>query len=229
MPYFPAQATTYVLDMTQATPHWRQTPPMANSRAYHNLTLLPDGSVLATGGARHTNTFDESQAVLAAELWSPATETWTTLGAMTTPRLYHSTALLLPDGRVLVAGGGRFGNSTGDLADDCSADLYSPPYLFKGPRPAITAAPTLIAYGSTFPVTTPNASGIMSVSLIALGSVTHHFNQTQRFVNLPFQQIGGGLSVQAPTNANEAPPGHYMLFILDANGVPSIAPIVQLQ
>jgi hypothetical protein len=228
-PYGPAEATTYVLDMTQAAPRWRQTSPMANPRSYHTLTLLPDGNVLATGGGMSTDTFDETQAVLAGELWSPVTETWTSLASMTVPRLYHSTALLLPDGRVVVAGGGRFGNPTGDYHDKLNAEIYSPPYLFKGTRPVITAAPSLAPYGFTMSIATPDAARIASVALVPLGSVTHHFNQTQRFLRLPFQQTGNGLNVQAPIRANDAPPGYYMLFIVDTSGVPSIARIIQIQ
>src|SRR5262249_10254305 len=90
-PYVPSQATSYVLDMSQAQPRWRQTPSMALPRSYHNMTSLPDGTVLITGGNQSTDTFDETQAALPAELWSPATETYTTLASMSAPRLYHST------------------------------------------------------------------------------------------------------------------------------------------
>jgi hypothetical protein len=201
---------------------------MAYPRAYHNLTLLPDGNVLATGGGKVTNTYDESQAVLAAELWSPTTETWTAMASMAVPRLYHSTALLLPDGRVLVAGGGRFGNPAGDIHDKLDAEIYSPPYLFKGARPVIASAPTQIPYGSPFQITSPDAARIASVTLLALGSVTHHFNQAQRFLSLPFSENGNTLNVQPPASGHEAPPGYYMLFIVDENGVPSVAAIVRL-
>jgi hypothetical protein len=228
-PFVDAEPTTYVLDMTAATPRWRQTPPMASGRAYHNLTLLPDGSVLATGGGRYTDAFAANQAVFAAESWSPQTETWTTLASMTIPRLYHSTAVLLPDGRVLVAGGGRFGNTAGDVHDRLNAEIYSPPYLFKGPRPAITSVSTTIPYGSVFSVVSPDAARIRSVVLLRLGSVTHNFNQSQRIANLQFELVGNSLNVQAPPSANAALPGHYLLFIIDDNGVPSVAPIVRLQ
>jgi hypothetical protein len=142
--------------------------------------------------------------------------------------MYHSTALLLPDGRVLNAGGGRFGG-TGPGADQFSAEIYSPPYLFKGVRPTITSAPAAIGYGSTFTIATPDAAQIAAVSLVRLGTVTHTFNSGQRFLPLAFQPIAGGLSVTAPFNGNLAPPGYYMLFILNTNGVPSIAPLMQIQ
>ncbi len=168
-PFFTSQPTSYVLDMTQTQPQWRQVAPMAFPRSYHNQTSLPDGTVLVTGGNKSTDTFDETQKVLAAELWSPATESYTTMASMSVARLYHSTALLLPDGRVLVTGGGRFGNTTGDSHDKLNAQIYSPPYLFKGARPTITSAPTLLPYASNFTVSSPDASRIASVALIALG------------------------------------------------------------
>jgi hypothetical protein len=227
-PYTSAMPTTYVLDMTQPTPAWRQTPPMAFARSYHNLTTLPDGNLLVTGGNRDTDTFDESFAVLPAELWSPATETWTTMASMSVPQLYHSLALLLPDSRVLVTGGGRFGNPTNDSHDKRNAQIYSPPYLFKGARPTITSVARDLPYGSGFTITTPDAASITSVVLIRLGSVTHGFNQSQRYVPLSFTQGNGVLNVQAPTSANETLPGHYMLFIVNGNGVPSVAPIVRI-
>jgi len=227
-PVIPSTATTYVLDMNQATPRWRQTAPMAFARTFHTLTLLPDGTVLATGGGPTTDAVGVASAVRAAELWSPATETWSTLTSMQRPRLYHSTALLLPDARVLVMGGGRF-NGVNEPTDQLNAEIFSPPYLFKGARPIITSAPSTATYGSNISVQTPDAASIGSVSLIRLGSVTHSFNANQSIVQLAFSAGAGSLSVQAPANANLAPPGHYMLFILNTSGVPSVASIVQLR
>jgi len=218
-----AVKTTYVIDMTQPSPAWRQTASMAFARTQHNLTVLPDGTVLGTGGGGVSDVFNTGAAVLAAELWSPTTETWTTMAAMQVPRLYHSTALLLPDGRVLSAGGGRFG------IDQPSAEIYSPPYLFKGPRPTITSAPTQVAYGASFTVQTPDAATVSAVSLIRSGSVTHAINMDQRFLSLTFQAGSGALTVHAPANGNQAPPGSYMLFLLDGNGVPSVAKILRIQ
>ena len=228
---FPSAATTYVLDMTQPSPAWQETAPMAFTRTFHNLTLLPDGTVLATGGGTTTDVIGVSGAVHNAELWSPVTATWTTMASMQKPRLYHSTALLLPDGRVLVMGGGRWHEvSVNEPTDQLSSETYSPPYLFKGPRPTISAPlPTTATYGGTITVQTPNAARIAAVSLIRLGSVTHAFDENQRFLQLSFATVSGALNVQAPANANLAPPGHYMLFILDTNGVPSVAAILRLQ
>lgn len=222
---YAAHARTAVLDMTQATPAWRETAPMNSARSYQNLTLLPDGTVFASGGMSTSDGVDLTQAVLPTEIWDPTTETWTTTASMSVGREYHSTALLLPDGRVLMAGGGQLPGSS--ATNQYNAQLYSPPYLFKGARPTITAAPSLVQYGSSFQVTTPDAARIAKVSLIRTPSVTHDFDQNQRFVPVTFTQGAGVLTVQAPAQANLAPPGYYMLFIVDTNGVPSVASFVR--
>src|SRR5204863_2620508 len=134
-------------------------------------------------------------------------------------RTYHSVALLLPDGRVLSAGG---------ASEGAGAEVYSPPYLFRGSRPTITSAPTSVAYGQQFFVGTPDAANISKVTLIALSSVTHGVNMGQRISRPLFSQATGGLNVTAPSNPNNTPPGFYMLFILNSNGVPSVAKIVQI-
>ncbi|HTT17809.1 MAG TPA: galactose oxidase-like domain-containing protein [Candidatus Sulfotelmatobacter sp.] len=218
--------TTYVIDMTQPSPTWKQTASMAYPRSFMNLTELPDGTVLATGGETDKNGGDISKAVYPAELWSPTTMNWTTMSAMHTPREYHGTAVLLPDGRVMESGmGADFGN----VPDELSAEFFSPPYLFKGPRPTITQAPTQITYGQNFFVATPDAATITSAVLMRLGAATHFFNMDARYVPVAFTQAAGGLDITAPANGYLAPPGYYMLFILNSNGVPSIAPFVQIQ
>jgi Concanavalin A-like lectin/glucanases superfamily/Galactose oxidase-like, Early set domain/Bacterial Ig domain/Carboxypeptidase regulatory-like domain/Kelch motif len=217
-----AAATAYVLDATQPSAAWRQVASMAYPRAFHNTTLLPDGNVLVTGGGTILDGYDVTKAVKNAELWSPTTETWQTMSAASKPRLYHSTALLLPDGRVLTAGSGN----DGPAVNQTMGELFSPPYLFKGARPTISGAPDLLSYGAAFTVATPDAASIASVSLIRPGAVTHGFDEDQRFLNLSFTGGMGLLTIQAPANANLAPPGYYMLFIVNNAGVPSVATFV---
>lgn len=207
-------------------PQWRRVGDMAFGRRQLNATLLPDGTVLATGGTSSPGFDEPSGAVFAAEIYNPDTETWSTMASMQRRRLYHSTALLLPDGRVLSAGGG-FPPGPGEV-NQPNYELYSPPYLFKGPRPTISAAPSEVSLNTNFFITTPEAASISKVTMIRLGSVTHAFNQNQRMTQLIFRQGSGGLHVQFPGGANLTPSGHYMLFLVNSNGVPSVASIVKI-
>ena len=196
---------------------------MAYPRAFHNLTLLPDGSVLAIGGGATRDGVNYANSVLAAEMWSPVTKNWSTLSAEQNGRLYHSTAVLLLDGRVLVAGSGRVGPSP-----QFNAEIFSPPYLFKGPQPTVSSTPADATYGSTFFVGTPSPSAVASVTLLRISAATHAFNMDQRFLRLSFSQAAGGVNVQAPANANLAPPGYYVLYILNSAGVPSSGQVIQI-
>src|SRR6266851_1730598 len=227
-PSTPSAATAYVIDMGQPSPAWRAVTSMNFARTYHTLTVLPDGNVLASGGGPTTAATDTANAILEVEMWSPATESWTTLGRMHAPRLYHSSALLMPDARVLILGGGRFDDSILAPTDQFSAEFFAPPYLFRGPRPVITSAPSSLQYGQPFTVQTPDAARIASVSLLRLGSVTHAINMAQRFVPLAFTTGAGSLTATAPANSNIATPGNYMLFLVDTSGVPSISAPVRL-
>lgn len=215
-----------VLDMTRASPAWTDTGSMAYARSYQDLTVLPDGTVLATGGESNSDGTDITKAVLPAEVWNPTTGAWTTLAAEQIGREYHSTALLLPDGRVLVAGGGQLPNSP--AVNETNAEVYSPPYLFKGARPTISSAPSLVQYGADFTVSTPDAASIASVALVRTGAPTHGFDMNQRFLPLSFTPANGSLTVTAPQNGNVAPPGYYMLFLVNGSGVPSVASFVRL-
>ena len=228
----PPTATAEVIDLNTGTR--RTVGAMAVARRQMNATLLADGTVLATGGsnAGGFNTAPTDSRVLTAELWSPTTEQWRPLARMSHNRVYHSTALLLPDGRVLSAGSGE--PPASGLSDDHTAEIFTPPYLFKpdgslATRPTITDAPTAVSYGQTFSVQTPDAASIVKATWIRLSSVTHAFNQNQR-MNYLTVSSGGGSTVllTAPSSANLAPPGHYMLFLIDANGVPSLARIVRI-
>lgn len=216
--------TAEVIDLTSAAPAWQWTGSMAYPRRHLNATVLPTGDVLATGGVGGTAFNDLSAAVHAAELWNPGTGTWTTLASNTVSRGYHATSILLPDGRVLHTGSGDGAGTVNER----NAELFSPPYLFKGPRPTITAAPSVVGYGTSFTVTSPDADGITQVSLIRLGSATHAFDMNQRFQWLGFTHAAGVLTISAPTSRNDTPPGHYMLFLLNANLVPSVAAIVRV-
>lgn len=213
------------IDLGSQDALWQPAGLMGYPRRMHNSTLLADGSVLVTGGSSAKGFSNTAGAVLAAELWDPQSGAWTTLAGMQNPRLYHSTALLLPDGRVLSAGGGH----PSDVEDQPDAEIYSPPYLFRGPRPEIRWAPSVVGYGQSFEVATPDAGQIGAVTWLRLSSVTHGFDQDQRFDRLSFTASPGVLHVTAPASGAVAPPGYYMLFILSGEGVPSQARFVRLQ
>ena len=185
--------------------------------------LLPDGRALVVGGSQ-SDGWNPACAVHATELWDPQTETWTTMASMERPRGYHATALLLPDGRLLVAGGENSDIGGGEP----SAEIYSPPYLFRGARPEVDFAPGHIGYGDTFTVDSPDASSIDKVSIIRSSSVTHAFDENTRYLSLVFGAAGTALTVEAPAHGNLAPPGYYMLFLVNDQGLPSIAEWVKL-
>ena len=214
----PPTATAEVIDTNVAAPAWRTVPSMKFARRHLNTTSLPDGTVLATGGTSGPGHNNAATPVFAAELWNPATETWTTMASASVPRLYHSSALLLPDGRVMTNGGDGY----------TDMEIFSPPYLFKGPRPTMGAVPASIGYGQRFTVQSPEAADIRKVTLIRLGSPTHAMDMNQRLNVLQFTRGSGTLDITTPANANLAPPGHYMLFIVNGTGVPSMASIVQV-
>lgn len=214
--------TAETINLLAASPAWKATGSMKFARRYHHATVLFDGKVLVTGGGADQSTV--SEAVHTAELWDPATGRWSLMAAAKNPRLYHSVGFLLPDGRVVSAGGGR--SRAPDFKD---MEMYSPPYLFiEGPRPTITSVPGQITYGQAFSLQTPDAASIGKVSLVGLSSVTHSFNAGQRFLPLRFTLEAGVLRVVAPANANHAPPGHYMLAVVNKLGKPSIAKIIRI-
>ena len=226
-----------IIDTRAGTLQTRAAAPMANRRRQHNLTILADGSLLATGGQSVTGDglISLDNAVYAAERWNPDTDSWTTLASAAVVRQYHSTAMLLPDGRVLTGGGGICGScqQQGYLRKD--TEVYTPPYLFArdgsgtlAPRPTVSAAPSQVTLDQSFTVTSPDADRITKIGLIRLGAPTHSQDQGQRYLPLSFTRSGGELSINAPPNAAEAPPGFYMLFLVDSDGVPSVAPIVQV-
>jgi hypothetical protein len=163
--------------------------------------------------------------VHAAEVWDPDSGTWTTWASNRVTRVYHSATLLLPDARILHAGSGDGDDS---LPRELSAEIFSPPYLFRGARPSIISAPGAVGYGQQFFVATPDAGRIVRATLVRPASVTHSFDQSQRFMDLSLARVSGGLALTAPASGNLAPPGNYMLFILNSDGVPSVSQIIRL-
>ncbi|MBV9122580.1 MAG: DUF1929 domain-containing protein [Planctomycetes bacterium] len=234
-------AACEVLDLNAPTPRWTPTDSMHFPRRQHNATLLPDGTVLVTGGTKgsggESNGFNDltpGQPIHTAELWNPKTGHWTVLAEEKEDRCYHSTAVLLPDATVLSAGGGEYspkndGNPNDPKDTHKNAQIFTPPYLCGGgTRPDITSAPDEVTYGQTFSVGTSHPDQVGQVNWVRLSSVTHAFNANQRINFLNFTATGSSLAVTAPANANLCPPGHYLLFVLNKDQVPSVAKILRI-
>jgi hypothetical protein len=225
--------STVTIDLTDGV-QVEATGSMRRGRTNLNATLLPDGTVFVNGGNTSGINFDDDTSVYSSEIWDPATGEWQLTAPAQKPRNYHAVSLLLPDGRVLTGGGGGCGSCG---VNHQNVEIYFPPYLFKdddsgllAERPTITEAPENISYDESVTLTTPSASTITKVALIAFGSVTHAFNTNQRYVPLEMSdKTNTTLTLTSPENANLAPPGYYMLFIIDENGVPSVARTLQLE
>lgn len=236
--HVPTRTSVIVDTRTGSVPSVTSTGSLNTRRRQFTSTILADGSVLATGGetsAAVSSLVDLDHAAQAAERWDPATGAWTTLASASRVRQYHSTATLLPDGRVLTGGGGVCGicMTVGYL--EKNVEYFTPPYLYAkdgsgtlAPRPVISSAPTTIGIGTRFTITSDRAASIKKVGLVGLSSVTHDVDQGQRYVPLAFTVSGTTLTVTGPPSGGAAPPGYYMLFITDSSGVPSVATMIQV-
>jgi len=220
-----ATNTTELIDMSNGTPMWVAGPAMSRPRTEMNAVLLPTGKVLALGGS--ANDEDGSTASLTADLYDPTTNSFSSAAPNVYPHLYHSTAVLLPDATVVLSGG----NPQQGVFEP-HIEIYQPPYLFNADgslatRPSLTAAPTTVGYGQTFTVTSNGT--IAGAVLIREGAVTHAFDMSQRAVGLSFTTNGQAITLTGPPNSNVAPPGVYLLFLVNTNGVPSVGQVVTVQ
>jgi len=227
----PAVDSTEIIHLQDPDPEWEWGQEMSLPRCHAMALLLPDQSLLVVGG-RGDSCFATQSAwpcyVPDRYDFLAANPTFVPMSSHSRPRMYHSTAVLLPDGRVLSMGGTA---TTGWPEDETNAEIYHPPYLFRGPRPMITASPATAGYGQQVALSVPTAGAIASVVLMRPSSVTHATNMDQRVVPLSFQMGGppGTLLASMPANARLAPPGYYMIFVVDGQGVPSEARVVHLQ
>jgi galactose oxidase len=223
--------TAEKIDLNEGSPSWTSAGSMSSPRRHHTATVLPDGQVLVTGGVSGGGFNDVNTGVRAAEIWDPTTNEWTVLASNAVTRAYHSVSILMPDGTVLhgASGDANIPSTTTPYPAQRNHEIFQPPYLFKGARPTITNAPASVGYGQSFDVTTPAAGQITQARWVRLGSVTHSFDANTMALSLDFTAGDGSISVTAPPNPNVAPPGHYMLFVLNRNGVPSTGRIIRVQ
>jgi hypothetical protein len=222
----------------EETPRYKPIQGMKNKRYYVYPVILPDQNVLVVGGKtghgghpkKHKceeiapgELKHNQMAVRDTELFITKDGKWITLARMEVDRLYHSNAILLPDGSVMTMGSNPMRE-----CNESRVEIFSPPYLFRGERPKITSCPKELDYGQTFEIETANDSKIKSVAFIRPSTTTHCLNPEQRYVGLTFQQSLSKIIVNIPTNRNVLPPGYYMLFITNERDVPCIAPFVKI-
>ena len=220
----PHVATTScaIVDLSADRPRYRRAAALHEPRMHLNATLLPDRTVLANGGARVEE--HRVDASLHAEIYNPRTRRWLKAARSRVPRLYHSTALLVPDGRVVTAG-----SNPRPKADELRIEVYSPPYLFRGPRPRLTLARNRVAYGGRLRATVPGAADLREINMLRPGATTHAFNCEQRLLGLEYNvDAPDRVTLTFPRGRNLAPPGWYLVFAISADGVPSVGRFVRL-
>ena len=230
------QSSTEIIDLSASSPTWTPGPNMSTGRIEMNAVILPNGKVLTEGGSV-TNEVPDTPGKT-ADLYDPVSNSFSSGGTASCSRLYHSTALLLPDATVMSMGSNPDGGNY-----EPAIEIYTPPYLFDANdqlitnRPAITGtslASGVVGYNAPFSVTYTSASPISSAVLVRPGADTHGFDMDQRLIGLcgpspqPACSGSGTLTLTSPPNGNIAPPGYYMLFLLDSAGVPSKAQFIQL-
>lgn len=224
-----ATANAYALSISGSTVTARRVGSMANPRAFHNSVVLPDGKVVVVGGQNFPVPFSDNTAVLSAEMWDPATGSFSALAPSAVPRTYHSVAILMPDARVFTGGGGLCGTNCGTNHFD--GEIFTPPNLLSedgtpAPRPAITTAPATAANGAAITVATDRA--VASFAIVRMGTATHSVNTDQRRIALTPTTVTGGYRLTIPADKGVALPGYWMLFAMDAKGVPSVAKTIRI-
>jgi hypothetical protein len=236
-----ASNSAYLIDISAGpgtTPLVSQLTPMSYERAFSNSVVLPNGNVVVIGGQSIPEPFTDSAAVLVPEIWNPTTQQFSFLNPMQTPRTYHSTAILLPDGRVFVGGGGQCG--AGCPQNHLTAEILTPPYLLNSngtaaTRPALIAASTSTSATLGGTIAAGTTGQVSSFVLMRLSATTHTVNNDQRRIPLTISKItslSGGAYAYTLTMPSADPgvvlPGYYMLFALNSSGVPSVSTTIQI-
>ncbi|MDR7135334.1 hypothetical protein J2X06_002543 [Lysobacter niastensis] len=227
-----ASLNASIIDINSGSPIITALPPVTYRRHWPNATVLADGRVFLSGGSTANNN-PVNGVAYTSEIFNPATNTWSLGATAQRMRLYHSTSLLLPDATVLTLGGGALGGGNPGPQLNLNAEVYFPPYLFNANgtpanRPIISSAPMSVAPATKIRIGTPTPSAISRITLIKSGSVTHSFDMDQRFLQLPFTVVGGELEATLPANTFETPPGFYLLFAINSQGVPSEAAMMRI-
>jgi hypothetical protein len=214
----PGSETSQMIHLSTLTPAWEMPMNVPGGAARNNVSavLLPDGNVFVCGG-----TADPS---VPCAMFDHEADSWTEMARLNYRKQYHSVAVLLPSGKVAATGGSNFGGGSNVI------EIFSPPYLFRGPRPQITNAPAQVNFGTKFNIESTHANDIRKVVIVRPMAVTHQTDTEQRVIELSFKRAGHTLTVKAPNPhvPHHSPRGYYMLFIVNEKGVPSEARFVRL-
>jgi hypothetical protein len=228
-------STAFILDTTNPAAGWTATPramfdhpdpgDVNPVRENADSVILPTGEILIEGGLK--NGSNDATGVRAPELFQPTTGTWSVLPASGIVRGYHSTAILMPDGAVWVAGS-NFNANSGIANRELRIEIFEPWY-FCGPRPTITKTPPKACHGDDVEIVTADAADIQRVVIVRNGTVTHNFNPDQRHIELEFtREPGDVVLARVPNDPNVAIVGYYLLFVIDSTGRPSTGRFIQI-
>lgn len=239
----PGTTNANIVDLSSGQPVWTSASSMHLARQWHSSNVLPDGTVLVTGGSKTNlaNMWEDGRIIppgakdvslatgepaYAPEIWDPRSNTWAMMAPEAEVRSYHSSAILLLDGRVVSMGGGAPGPKI-----QKNGAIFSPPYLFKPGmrnRLEITSGPDLAEWGETYRFTVNDGARVERVTAVGFGAGTHSMTFGTRFHELRFERDGDDLWITTPSNQNTLPPGYYMIFLLDPDDVPSVAHVVRV-
>lgn len=212
-----------LVDLKDADPRFKDGASLDEGTRYPSASLLPDDSLLVTGGSDDYRGRSGSN-VLQARLYDAASDTYKRVADPAVGRNYHSGSVLLPDGRVMIFGSDSLYSDKANTRPgvfEQRIEIYTPPYLYRDSRPELTAGPKSVKRGGTAMFTTNQASTIKSAKLMRPSAVTHVTDTDQRSVALDLKQTDGGISVTVPKNRALVPSGWYMLFVTDDKGTPS--------
>jgi len=223
------QDTVERIDLSASNPRWELAGKMHHRRIHANGVLLPDGNILVVGGMSGYGHISEMHgvpdAVYEAEMYDPSSNTWTRMAAQSRARVYHSTAILLPDARVI-----SMGSNPRSKMIERSIEVFSPPYLFRGERPVITEVPERIGYGQSYTMMVDRAHQISQAVLMRPEVLTHVTNTDQRLLELEFKVVNNEkLEIQGPPSPAHMPRGYSLMFVLNTDGVPSLGKYVKLE
>ncbi|HEX6713364.1 MAG TPA: galactose oxidase-like domain-containing protein [Thermoleophilaceae bacterium] len=214
-----------VVDLKRQRPRWRPAAELPSGTRYPEAVITPDDKVVIAGGSKGYRG-EHASDLFECHLYDPRTNKLEKLASPTVGRDYHSEALLLPDGRIITLGGNPLFSDKADTAParfEQRIEIFSPPYLYHGPRPRIANGPRQVAHGQTALYGTPDADAIASARLLRPSAVTHVTDVQQRSIALKIIKRAGGVEVAIPASRGLVPPGWYMLFVADRRGTPSVA------